>query len=161
MKRFFLVATCTVAIGLGSSGNAHAQLNYGFTIPTDGGLESTGTRLTSYGPQGYTSFYSPSTGFIGESTSSMNTLFGRQSYTNFYSPFTGTISESRGTILTPFGPMSYSTYNSPLSGPRAEARFTNATTSTNTSNFGNGSQMNHFVPWSNGWNGNGGGWHRR
>jgi len=146
MKKFIAAAAFALVLGLGTSNTAHAQLVYGFTVPTDGGIESTATRWTTFGPQTTTNFFSPITGSMSETSGTMNTLWSRGSWSSISSPFTGTITESRGTVQTPFGLASYLNYNSPFTGPVSSLRLNNAA-SANNSNLTN---FNNFVPITNG-----------
>lgn len=146
MKKFIVTAAVAMLLGLGTSSRAHAQLNYGYSIPTMGGMESSGTTLTAYGPQTYKDFYSPLTGYMSQTSGSINTLFSRGSYTTISSPFTGTMTESRGTVMTPFGLASYLSYNSPYTGPVTETRLANSA-SANNSNLVN---FNQTVPFNQG-----------
>lgn len=63
MNRILIATACAVMLGLGTSSQAHAQIVYGYTVPTYGGIQSAGA---AYGPFG-----------------------GGQTFSNFYSPFTG------------------------------------------------------------------------
>jgi hypothetical protein len=146
VKKFIIAASVAMLLGLGSSSKAQAQLVYGYSIPTMGGMETSGMTLTSYGPQSYKDFYSPLTGYMSQTSGSMNTLFSRGSYTTISSPFTGTMTESRGTMMTPFGLASYLSYNSPYTGPVTEARLANSS-SANNSNLVN---FNQVVPFNQG-----------
>jgi len=146
VKKFIVAAAVAMLIGLGTSSKAHAQLVYGYSIPTMGGLETSGLTLTPYGPQSYKDFYSPLTGYMSQTSGTMNTLFSRGSYTTISSPFTGTMTESRGTMMTPFGLASYLSYNSPFTGPVTQARLVNSA-SANNSNLVN---FNQVVPFNQG-----------
>lgn len=163
MKRFLIAAAFAMALGLGVSSSAHAQLVYGYSIPAYGGIESNGGTFTPYGPQNFTNFYSPYTGLMSQYSGSMNTLWGRGNYASYYTPYTGLVQESRGTAATPFGTMSFSNFYSPYTGPIGQARLGNSSNSTSFYNFGNGgfyatpSNSNYVPPW---WSNNGSnGWH--
>jgi hypothetical protein len=146
MKKFIAISAFALIIGLGTSNTAHAQLVYSYTLPTDGGLLSSGTTWNTFGPQTYHNFYSPITGYMSETSGTVNTLWSRGSYTSIYSPFTGYMTESRGTVQTPFGLASYLNYNSPFTGPVSSLRLNNAA-SANNSNLAN---FNNFIPITNG-----------
>jgi len=146
VKKFIITAAVAMLLGLGVSSKAHAQLVYNYSIPTMGGVETSGLALTAYGPQTYKDFYSPLTGYMSQTSGSMNTLFSRGSYTTISSPFTGTITESRGTMMTPFGLASYLSYNSPFTGPVMQTRLANSA-SANNSNLVN---FNQVVPFNEG-----------
>jgi hypothetical protein len=146
MKKFIAISAFAIVLGLGTSNTAHAQLVYGYTIPADGGVESVGTRWSTFGPQSYNNFYSPITGYMSETSGTVNTLWSRGSYTSIYSPFTGYMTESRGTVQTPFGLASYLNYNSPFTGPVSSMRLNNAA-SANNSNLAN---FNQVVPFNAG-----------
>jgi len=145
MKKFIATAAFTLILGLGTSNTAHAQLAYGYTIPIDGGVESVGTRWSTFGSQTFTNFYSPITGYMSETSGTINTLWSRGSYTSIYSPFTGYMTQSQGTVRTPFGMASYLNYYSPFTGPVSSMRLNNpASANSNLPNF------NNFVPFTNG-----------
>jgi len=146
VKKFIVTTVAAMLIGLGISSKANAQLVYNYSIPTMGGVETSGLSLTPYGPQSYKDFYSPIAGYMSETSGSMNTLFSRGSYSSIYSPFTGTMTESRGTMMTPFGLASYLSYNSPFTGPVTQARLVNSS-SANNSNLVN---FNQVVPFNQG-----------
>jgi hypothetical protein len=154
MNKFLITAAVALVLGLATSSRAHAQLVYNYSLPAFGGTETNGLALTSYGPQSYKDFYSPTTGFMSETSGNMNTLFGKGTYTSIYSPFTGYMTESRGTMLTPFGLASYLSYNSPFTGPVTEARLANSSSANNTNlvNFNNVVPFGFNHPWWN--NGN-------
>jgi len=145
MKKFLAACAFALVLGLATSGQAHAQIVY----PAYGGVESTGTNWSSYGPQTYTKFYSPITGYMGETSGTMNTLFSRGNYTSIYSPFTGYMTESRGTVMTPFGQASYLSYYSPYTGPVSETRLGNGNSTTSTNS--NLTNFNNIVPYGNHW----------
>lgn len=68
MKRFLAAAVLAATLGLGTSSQAHAQIVYGYTVPTYGGIGSTGTLAGPYGSTSFTNFYSPFTGTtVGQS----------------------------------------------------------------------------------------------
>jgi hypothetical protein len=142
MKKFLITVATTAILGLGTSTKAQAQIVYGYTIPTDGGVERSGLSLTGYGPQSYTNFYSPLTGYMSQTSGSMNTLWSRGSYTSIYSPFTGYMTESRGTVNTPFGLASYLNYYSPYTGNVGVSSLANSA-SANNKNLTN---FNNVVP---------------
>lgn len=164
MKKFFVICAFALVLGLGSSSKAHAQLNYGYTIPAYGGTESAGTNFTSYGPQSYKDFYSPITGYMSQTSGSINTLYGKGSYTSIYSPYTGYMTESRGTTMTPFGMASYLSYYSPYTGQVGYSRLANSSSANSNSglvNFNSYYTPPSYFGWNNGWNnGNGNGRHR-
>jgi len=92
MKQFLIATACTVMLGLGTSSQAHAQLVYGYTVPTYGGIESV---TAAYGPFGggqtFTSFYSPFTGatYTQSSAFAPGLTGGYYSQGYGYNPFTG------------------------------------------------------------------------
>jgi hypothetical protein len=51
MKRFLIAALLTVPLGLGTSSKADAQIVYGYSVPTDDGLEDTSSGM--FAPGGY------------------------------------------------------------------------------------------------------------
>lgn len=169
MKCFLFTTVIAVVLGLGASNQAQAQIVYGYTLPTDGGLERSSLALTAYGPQSTKEFYSPLIGTMSETTGSMNTLWSRGSYTSISSPFTGTITESRGTMVTPFGLASYLSYNSPYTGPVNVARLGNGSSTTPITNSNGFTNFNNnalfgrpYGGWNNGgwWNSNNAAHHR-
>lgn len=154
MKRFIITTALAVFLGLGTSSRAHAQLNYGYTLPAYGGIESAGTTFTSSGPQSYKNFYSPATGYMSETSGTSNTLFGRGNYLTISSPFTGTMTESRGSMMTPFGMASYLNYYSPYTGPVSETHLANSSSANSNNGLVN---FNNTVPFgfNHNWNNNG------
>jgi hypothetical protein len=97
MKRFRVAAALVLILGLGTSSKVHAQLVYGYTVPTYGGVQSAGTVYTPFGTQTFSNFYSPFTGFVGENAGTVATPFGAKTYANYYSPYTGMIGQSYST----------------------------------------------------------------
>lgn len=68
MKRFLIAAAFAVALGLGTSSKAHAQIVYGYSVPTIGGVETAGTVVSPLGTKTFTNFYNPFTGAsVGQS----------------------------------------------------------------------------------------------
>lgn len=117
MKKFLTACAFALVLGLGTSSKAHAQISYGYTVPTYGGVESTGTVYTPYGAQTYNSYWSPFTGTIGQTTGSYATPWGTRTFNNFYSPFTGTVGQSYTTNI--FGAANTATYGyNPWTGYR-------------------------------------------
>lgn len=165
VRRFLIAVSFAVVVGLGSSSKAQAQLSYGYTIPSFGGLEQREGVFGNGINAGTTNFYSPFTGFTSASSGSINSLYAKGSFSSFYSPYTGQVSQSIRAVATPFGPLTYSTYNSPFTGPLVSVRPGNNLSTTNSSNFFNSFiPTNTFpsgTPFSNGMNGNGGWWRHR
>lgn len=157
MNKFLFACALSLIVGLGTSGNAHAQLSYNYSLPLDGGIEHNAGYYTGYGPQIFREFYSPLTGYMSQSSGTMNTLWSSGSYTSLYSPFTGYMSESKGTIQTPFGLASYLNYYSPYTGNVTAARLNNSSNSSFYNGFGNITNVVPFNyyghPWWNGANG--------
>jgi len=65
MKRFVVAAALAVAVGLGTSGKADAQIVYGYSMPTYNGVVSGGTAYTPFGVQSFQKYYSPYLGSYG------------------------------------------------------------------------------------------------
>jgi len=117
MKKILVACAFALVFSLGFSSQAHAQIVYGYTVPTYGGVESTGTVYTPYGSQTFTNFYSPFTGVTGTTSGSYLTPWGAKSFTNYYSPFTGVVGQSYSTNV--FGAANSAIYGAnPLTGYR-------------------------------------------
>jgi hypothetical protein len=117
MKKLLVASVIALIVGFGTTNRAHAQIVYGYTLPTYGGVESVGTVYTPYGAQSFANFYSPFTGFVGQTTGNFATPLGTRSFTNFYSPFTGVVGQSYTTNI--FGAANTALYGSnPLTGYR-------------------------------------------
>src|SRR5580658_10679071 len=99
MKKYLIASAIALVLGLGTSSQAQAQIVYGYTTPTYGGVEATGTVITPNGVQTFTNYYSPFTGVIGQTTGSYATPLGNRTFTNFYSPFTGVVGQSYTTNI--------------------------------------------------------------
>jgi hypothetical protein len=124
MKRFLIVTALALVVGLGTSTRASAQLSYGYSLPTTGGVE---LREGTFGwsPSNSTTFYSPFTGLTNETTGSINSLLGgRATYSSFYSPFFGQTSQTNRVSPSPFGNITYSTFYSPYTGSLSATRIT-------------------------------------
>src|SRR5262245_37534703 len=64
MKPFIVTATLAVALGLGYSGKADAQIIYGFSTPTMNGTMTGGSVLMPSGPGMFNTFSSPFRGVM-------------------------------------------------------------------------------------------------
>ena len=62
MKRFIVAAALAVALGLGTSSKASAQIVYGYSVPNAGGVVNGGTVFVPGGYKTFENFYSPFTG---------------------------------------------------------------------------------------------------
>jgi opacity protein-like surface antigen len=89
MNRFLIAAALAVALGLGASNTAHAQIVYGYSVPTVGGVQSTGTVMSPWGAQTYNNFYSPFTGASFGQTYSTNVWGMGFNQTYGYNPYSG------------------------------------------------------------------------
>jgi hypothetical protein len=92
MNRFLVAAACAAVLGLGSAAQAHAQIVYGYTVPTYGGVETVGSAYSPFGGQlTFSNFYSPFTGANYTQTSAYAPGFSGGYYTQAYgyNPFTG------------------------------------------------------------------------
>jgi hypothetical protein len=116
MKRFLIATLCAVALGLGTSNKAHAQIVYGYTTPVPGGVESTTTVANALGTQTFTNFYSPFTGTSYGQSTVTNNLGGAFTQTYGYNPWTGL-----GFGMNNFRPNSV--FRSPITNPFV--RYTN------------------------------------
>jgi hypothetical protein len=89
MNRFLIAGVLAVALGLGASNTAHAQIVYGYSVPVYGGVETMGTVYTPFGGQTFSNFYSPFTGSTYGQTYATN-YGGATAIQNYgYNPFTG------------------------------------------------------------------------
>jgi hypothetical protein len=111
MKRFVVAAALAVALGLGYSGKADAQIVYGYTVPNAGGVVSGGTVLVPGGYQTFNNYYSPFTGVVTRQVYGQDVFgqsFGRSSG---YNSFTGMGYRSGfyqpNAFVNPFGGYNY------------------------------------------------------
>jgi hypothetical protein len=149
MKKILITSALAMVVAIGTSGTARAQLSYGYTIPAFGGVETVGGAFTSYGPQNFKDFYSPTTGYISETSGTIRTLWGNSTYTSIYSPFTGYMSENKGSTMTPFGTASYLSYYSPYTGRVGTTTLGNSSSSNSgLTNFNNIVPFDYYYhPW--------------
>lgn len=117
MKKILFASAFASIIAFGTTSKAQAQIVYGGTFPTYGGIESAGTVFTPYGSQTFNNFYSPFTGVVGQTTGSFATPFGTKTFSNYYSPFTGGVGQSYTTNI--FGAANSAIYGfNPVTGTR-------------------------------------------
>ncbi len=115
--KYLIACASALVLGFGSSSVAQAQIVYGYTFPTYGGIESAGTVFTPYGSQTFTNYYSPFTGFISQTNGNFATPLGTKSFSNYFSPFTGLVGQSYTT--NNFGAANSAIYGSnPFTGYR-------------------------------------------
>ena len=90
MKRFVVVAALAAALGLGTSGQADAQIVYNsYTVPNASGVVTGGTVLMPGGYRTFNNYYSPFTGVMAGQSYSTN-VFGQAAVRNYgYHAFTG------------------------------------------------------------------------
>jgi len=89
MKRFIATATVAVALSVGFSNAASAQIVYGYSVPRGAGVMSGGTYLSPGLTQGYNSYYSPYTGMMMNQTYARNFMGQAYGMTSAYNPLTG------------------------------------------------------------------------
>ena len=91
MKRFAIAAALAVALGLGTSGKADAQIVYGYSVPNAGGVSTGGTVMApgGWGYKTFNNYYSPFTGtMMGQSY--YTDVFGQSMTRSYaYNGFTG------------------------------------------------------------------------
>lgn len=95
MNRFLIAAALTLAFGLGTTTRAQAQIVYGYSVPTYGGVQTQGVVVNPFSTQTFTNYYSPFT-FTNQTVGATYTPFGVQGYSNYYSPFAGSYSQLYG-----------------------------------------------------------------
>jgi hypothetical protein len=112
MKRFVVAAAFAIALSLGYSNTADAQIVYGYTVPNAGGIASGGTILVPGGYKAFNSYYSPFTGTMTNQVYSQNFMGQAYGRTYGYSPLTGTSYQSGfyqpNYWVNPYGGYNYS-----------------------------------------------------
>jgi len=88
MKRFVIAATFAVLFGLGTTSKADAQIVYGYSVPLDGGVQTTRGFSSPYSSVNTTSNFSAFTG-LGQTTTTVRSPYGTREYSTVYSGLTG------------------------------------------------------------------------
>lgn len=88
MKRFVIAATFAVLFGLGTSSKADAQIVYGYSVPLDGGVQTTRGFSSPYSSVNTTSNFSAFTG-LGQTTTTIRSPYGMRESTTTFSGLTG------------------------------------------------------------------------
>src|SRR5262245_10949975 len=89
MRRFIAAAALAVAISVGYSNTANAQIVYGYSVPRGGGLAQGGTYLAPGVYNTFNNYYSPFTGVMTGQTYSQNFMGQAYGRTYAYNPWTG------------------------------------------------------------------------
>ena len=89
MKRFIVATALAVALGLGFSGQANAQIVYNtYAVPNAGGVATGGTIMTPGATRTFNNYYSPFGTMWGQSYTT--NVFGQAAMRNYgYNAFTG------------------------------------------------------------------------
>jgi hypothetical protein len=113
MKRFLLAAVIAVALGHVSADKADAQIVYGYTGPTYGGVTTSRTVIGPTWGQTYGGYYSPYTGFRTGQAYATSVYGPTYARAYGYNPWTGT-GYNDGyyypSPVSPFGGYTYRTY---------------------------------------------------
>jgi hypothetical protein len=89
MKRFVIAAALAVAIGLGYSNTAGAQIVYGYAAPSGAGVATGRTVIVPGAVQMQNNYYSPLTGAMMGQTYTQNFLGQANTMSYGYNPLTG------------------------------------------------------------------------
>jgi hypothetical protein len=111
MNRFLVAAALAVAIGLGTSSKASAQIVYGYSMPAGGGVVSGGTVITPNVAQSTQTFVSPLTGVVQKQTVYTDIFGNSMGRTTTYNPWLGLTYRSGfvqpNPLINPFGGYNY------------------------------------------------------
>jgi hypothetical protein len=115
MRKFVVAAVAAVVVGLGTAGNADAQLVYGYNNTFGGAYNSGGTFVTPGAIQQFNSSYSPFTGAVQRQVQYADVFGNRYGQAYGVSPF-GYNRFSTGfyqpnPFYNPFGGYNYGFYN--------------------------------------------------